>query len=65
MDRNKLIADIVTLLQASTMEPKEKAMWLILIPQMEETDLVKLQDVLQKEVSAMTNLYLETIEEQQ
>jgi hypothetical protein len=65
MDRNKLIADIVTLLQASTMEPKEKAMWLILIPQMEETDLVKLQDVLQKEVSAMTNLYLETIAEQQ
>jgi hypothetical protein len=65
MDRNKLIADIVTLLQASTMEPKEKAMWLILIPQMEETDLVRLQDVLQKEVSAMTNLYLETIEEQQ
>jgi hypothetical protein len=65
MDRNKLITDIVTLLQASTMEPKEKAMWLILIPQMEETDLVKLQDVLQKEVSAMTNLYLETIAEQQ
>lgn len=65
MDRNKLITDIVTLLQASTMEPKEKAMWLILIPQMEETDLVRLQDVLQKEVSAMTNLYLETIEEQQ
>lgn len=65
MDRNTLIASIVTLLQASTMEPKEKAMWLILIPQMEEADLVKLQDVLQKEVNAMTNLYLETITESQ
>jgi hypothetical protein len=64
MDHNKLIADIVTFLQASTMEPKEKAMWLLLIPHMDEKDLVKLQEVLQREVSAMTNIYLETLKEQ-
>jgi hypothetical protein len=41
------------------MEPKEKAMWMLLLPEMEKEKLEKLDKTLQKEVNAITSLYLE------
>lgn len=55
----KLVTSIINYLQLSTMEPKEKAMWMILLPEMEKDKLEKLDKTLQKEVNAITNLYLE------
>lgn len=53
------IREIINYLQLSTMEPREKAMWMLLLPQMEEEKLGKLKKTLEKEVNAITDLYLE------
>lgn len=55
----KLVTSIINYLQLSTMEPKEKAMWMLLLPEMEKEKLEKLDKTLQKEVNAITSLYLE------
>jgi hypothetical protein len=61
MTNQQLIKDTISLIQLSSMEPREKAMWLLLIPQMEEDKLLKLKKALEKEVNAITDLYLEAL----
>lgn len=61
----KLIREIVNYLQLSTMESKEKAMWMLLLPQMDEEKLLKLKASLEKEVNGITDLYLQALNPQQ
>jgi len=53
------IRKVINYLQLSTMEPREKAMWMLMLPHMEEEKLAKLERTLEKEVNAITDLYLE------
>ena len=59
MENTKLIREIINYLQLSAMDSKEKGMWMILLPQMDEAQLQKLKAALEKEVNAITELYLE------
>ena len=61
MQRKNIIQDILGKMELSTMSGKEKAMWTILLPNMEEKHLLKLQKSLNKETENLTNLYMETI----
>lgn len=61
MNRKTLIKDIISKLDLSTMSEKEKAMWIILLPNMEEKHLKKLKTSLDKETDSLTSLYMETI----
>ena len=56
-----LIKDLISYIQLSSMKQKEKAMWLLLLPSMEETHLLKLKTSLQKEVSGITDLYINAL----
>lgn len=60
MANKQIIKEIINYLQLSTMEPREKAMWMLLMPDMEMEKLSKLKATLEKEVNAITDLYLET-----
>lgn len=60
MENKQIVKDIINYLQLSTMEPREKAMWMLLMPDMEEDKLIKLKTTLEKEVNAITDLYLES-----
>jgi hypothetical protein len=61
MTDSNLIREIINYIQLSTMEPREKAMWMLLLPQMEEAKLLKLKTSLEKEVNAITDLYLNSV----
>lgn len=50
---------IMTYLPLSRMPEDEKQMWTGMIPYMEPRHLAKLADVLQREVDAFTDLYLQ------
>ncbi len=65
MQNTNLIREIVKYIQLSTMEAKEKALWMLLLPEMAEEELQKLKKCLEKEVNAITDLYLKTLSEQQ
>ena len=56
-----LIKQIIPFIQLSSMQPREKAMWLLLIPAMEESHLLKLKASLEKEVNTMTDIYLNAL----
>jgi len=59
MIKKEITKEIIKYLQLSTMEPREKAMWMLLLPDMEAEKLNKLKNALKKEVNAITDLYLE------
>ncbi len=59
MEKKEITKEIIKYLQLSTMEPREKAMWMLLLPDMETEKLNKLKSALEKEVNAITDLYLE------
>ena len=59
MTREELIKSIIQGIQLSTMDDKEKSMWMVLAPLMEEGELQKLESALKKEVNGLTDLYLE------
>lgn len=61
MSDQKIIREIVNYLQLSTMEGREKAMWMLLLPEMDEAQLLELKASLEKEVNSITDLYLNTI----
>ncbi len=61
MENETLIKKITPLLQSSTMEPKEKAMWTLLIPSMEKPHLEKLLDILTRETNAFTEMYFDEL----
>ncbi len=50
--------ELLSLIQLSTMEDKEKAMWMMLIPQMDERQIAKLADSLKRETEALNGLLL-------
>lgn len=43
------------------MAPKEKAMWMVLLPEMEEKHIKKLNKSLQKEVSKLNDILLKAM----
>ena len=61
MENKELIAKIIQYIQLSSMEAREKAMWMILLPDMDIDHLTKLKNSLEKEVNALTDLYLNTM----
>lgn len=61
MDKPTLLKNIVTYLQLSSMESKEKAMWFLFLPHLRDEELTKLHGTLEKEVSALTDLYLKAL----
>jgi hypothetical protein len=61
MAKQQLIRETINLIQLSTMEPKEKALWMLLLPKMEEAQILKLKASLGKEINAITDLYLKAV----
>jgi hypothetical protein len=61
MANTQLIKETLQYLQLSSMEAKEKAMWMLLIPEMDEEKLTRLHASLKKEVDGLTEIYLETL----
>jgi len=60
-DKDQIIQDILKLMELSSMDDEEKTMWKVLVPSMEITELEKFREILDKEVSAMTDLYLKAL----
>jgi len=58
-EKKSYLKVIMTYLPLSRMPDDEKQMWTAMIPQMEPRHLAKLADVLQREVDAFTDLYLQ------
>jgi len=58
MADQKLMKEILALIQLSPMDAREKAMWMMLIPQMEEKQVLKLKKSLQKETDALNDMLL-------
>jgi hypothetical protein len=61
MAKQQLIRETINLIQLSTMEPKEKALWMLLLPQMKEAQILKLKASLSKEINAITDLYMKAV----
>lgn len=61
MDKNTQITNVLQKLQSSTMSEKEKTMWTILLPSMEESHITKLEASLDKEINNINELYLDTL----
>ena len=62
MDKQEIIKQAITYLRISTMEEKEKSMWTFMLPNMEETHIQKLLNLLKEEAEAKTDLFLEAYE---
>ena len=62
MVNQKLIKETLSMIQLSTMEPKEKAMWMMLLSEMEEKQILKLKKSLEKETSGLNDLLLKAIQ---
>lgn len=58
-EKKSYLKIIMTHLPLSRMPDDEKQMWTAMIPHMEPRHLAKLADVLQREVDALTDLYLQ------
>ncbi len=56
MQNKELIKQTLAYLQLSTMSPKEKSMWTLMVPSMNEDELRKLNTSLQKEIDALMDL---------
>jgi len=52
---------LIPLLQMSTMSYKERLLWLIMIPLMDEKLLLKLEDSIKKESEGLTDLYMKAL----
>lgn len=53
-----LINQTIKLMNLSSMAEDERAMWTVVLPSMEATEIKKLKDSLEKEVKQMTDIYL-------
>lgn len=53
----ELIDQTLQLIQLSSMGEDEKAMWTVLIPSMEKTELEKFNKILLKEVQSFSEMY--------
>lgn len=60
-DNTELMQDILKLTNLSSMEEDEKTMWKVLIPSMKKDELEKFKDILDREVTDMTDLYLKAL----
>ena len=60
MNKKEIVKQILTRIQLSTMSPKERMMWTILLPIMNEEKLHKLSESLEKETDQLMDLYLES-----
>lgn len=60
-EKKSYLKIIMTHLPLSRMPEDEKQMWTAMIPHMEARHLAKLADILQREVNAFTDLYLQWI----
>jgi len=58
MDRNKITQDIVKYLQLSAMDEKERTMWTLFLPNMEEKHLEKLLAILKEEADGRAEILL-------
>jgi hypothetical protein len=58
-EKKSYLKIIMTHLPLSRMPEDEKQMWTGMIPHMEPRHLAKLADILQREVNAFTDLYLQ------
>lgn len=58
MTNTQTLKEVINHIQLSAMEPREKAMWMLLLPNMEEQAVAKLKLCLAKETDAITDLYL-------
>ena len=58
MDKRKIIKSILIRLQLSPMEPKEKALWTVLLQTFGDSELKRLDKILEKEVDKLMDLYL-------
>jgi hypothetical protein len=59
MIKEELTKKVLSYIQISTMDEREKAMWMLLLPHMEERHIVRLKDTLEKEVNSLMELYLQ------
>lgn len=59
--KTTIVRRIIPLLNASSMSYKERMLWLIMIPTMSEELLLKLEKSIIKESSALTDLYLKSV----
>ena len=59
MDKKTLVKQILMRMQLSTMSPKERMMWTVFLPIMNEEKLLELHTSLEKETEALMDLYLE------
>jgi hypothetical protein len=58
MKKEEITKKVISYIQLSTMDDREKAMWMLLLPHMEEQHVIKLKDTLEKEVNSLMDLYL-------
>jgi hypothetical protein len=63
MEKKEIVKEVITYLQMSFMDEKEKSMWLFLIPNMEVEHLEKLEKLLKAEASQKVDLFLEGYED--
>ena len=61
MAKEKMTKELLSLIRLSTMESKEKAMWMVLIPQMDDRQIEKLADSMKREAEAMNGLLLKAL----
>ena len=64
LTHQELVREVIKYLQLSSMESREKGMWMLLLPQMEEQKVRDLKACLEKEVNAITDLYLKAMSKQ-
>lgn len=55
-----LLNQTIMLIQLSSMEENEKAMWNILLPNMSEEEVTKFHQILLNEINALNDLYNQT-----
>ena len=61
MQNKELLKKVLQYLELSTMAEEEKAMWMSMLPYMEESKLEELKNILEKEVNSITDLYLQAL----
>lgn len=62
MTKAKLTHEILKLMELSGMEDKERSLWTLLLPSMDQKQLEKLHKNLDKEVNELTKIYINALQ---
>jgi hypothetical protein len=65
MINEEITKQLLSYIQLSNMDSREKAMWMLILPHMEEKHVLKLKAALEKEANSLIDIYIQATKSEQ